>query len=119
MNSKETFPQPYFVAHQCLKRSIIYFFVLLIVVGYICYDDEAAQGIINPKKPANETSKMVSCGMNLKKKKIFFFRNVVGNFWYDNKTPQRIIKPKKTAKKNSKMGSFGKNLKKKKIFFFF
>ncbi|CAI2187902.1 20075_t:CDS:2 [Funneliformis geosporum] len=40
MNSKETFPQPYFIAHQCLKRTIIYFFVLLVVVGYICYDDQ-------------------------------------------------------------------------------
>ena len=58
MNSKETFPQPYFVAHQCLKRTILYFFVLLVVVGYICYDDDAAQEII---KPANETSKAVSC----------------------------------------------------------
>ncbi|CAB4491479.1 hypothetical protein RhiirA5_459551 [Rhizophagus irregularis] len=55
MNSKETFPQPYFVAHQCLKRSVIYFFVLLIVVGYIFYDDDTAKGIINPKKQTNKT----------------------------------------------------------------
>lgn len=55
MNSKETFPQPYFVAHQCLKRSVIYFFVLLIVIGYILYDDDTAKGIINPKKQTNKT----------------------------------------------------------------